>query len=178
MFRAQAKRASSQNVPLIMRDAMSLQEGKELILERDSRVVRLLVQYVGLDVPKIGLANGECGVARLPREGLRSLQVFVHPLRGISLDPAQHVRHAGCWMEGREQMNMIRRSPDRNETSVFTPDDSTDVITQARLEPHLLQNTLYHGLAPVTTCLGPYRGCFGVPAGASQTKSLSSLIAV
>ena len=113
---------------------MSLQENKELVLEREARVVRLLVQYVGLDVPKIGLAHGECGAARLPREGLRSLQVFVHPLRRISLDPAQHVSYASRWMENGKQMNMIRRSTDRNEAPVFTAHDAAYVLIQARLE--------------------------------------------
>src|SRR5262245_2101012 len=98
---------SAQQIPLVIRNLVLLEERDQLILERDLPMMFLLGPNICADSLHKRLADRERAVSLLPIEALTSSGQIVHPLRGLALDLLDHLRHGDARLELGEEVDVV-----------------------------------------------------------------------
>ena len=73
------------DVSLVVRDVVFPQECQELFLKADAPVVFRLGRDVFLHPVEVGIADGECGIPRLPGESMKIRKRLVDPAGRLPL---------------------------------------------------------------------------------------------
>ena len=90
------------------------------------RVVGGLVHHVPANVANMGGANRKCGIAFLPGES-RAQNLIVYPGRRRLFDRLENVAHTVHRLKRRQDVNVIRNTPDRDRDSADAPDGTAEI---------------------------------------------------
>ena len=133
--RAPQGRARDHSIPkifLIEFNFMVLQQPAELILERLSFVMLLLIGDVRLDRVASRMAHGERAIAGLPRELVRARKCVVHPMRRAGFQSANEVGERRLLAKRDQQVDVILDAADLNGNAAMTNNDSPKVFPEPR----------------------------------------------
>lgn len=129
----------TKRIPLIIRNAVCLQEQSILLLERPLLVMFLLATDVLHGLVDERRTDGESSVSLLPCErGVTRVELF-HPLAAVGLDGADEVGKRHRLRQRREDVHVVGDAPDFDRQPANALDDAADIGEDARkvLRPHL-----------------------------------------
>src|SRR3954453_23710281 len=116
------RRISAQHVTLVVFDPVFLEQADQLVLERDPRVVDLLILDISPNLSHLRLADRERAISDLPSEASLRTSRFVDPFGRSRFGQSHHRRHRHVTLEFRQEMHVIGHTPHFQEHAAFAAD--------------------------------------------------------
>ena len=120
------------DVPFIVFDVMTFQEGEEFFLKTPHAMVFVLACDVCLHLVQVGLAYAKGAVAGLPREGAQIRACLMDPGRGIALDVTDHIGNRRLFSQRYQEMHVVRHSACGDQDISLAAANAGDVFSQPR----------------------------------------------
>ena len=122
---------SIEQVPLVEFDPMFLEQGDELVLERQTRMVLLLVLDVAAHRPYLRFADRKRGITSLPRKIGSLRKRLMNPLRRAAFDRPNRLGDRAISLETCEEMHMVGYPADLEQDAAFFAKDAAHVSIEA-----------------------------------------------
>src|SRR3954468_21787542 len=138
-------RPSPQQIPLVVRNPILLEQRDQLVLEGHLFVVLLLIADVASDLVHERLAHGKNAVPHLPLESLHAAWPLVDPSRGVSLDLLDHHGDRDVRLEFGEEVDVVGHPADLQQDAALSPDDAAYVFVERLSEVAVNQRDTVFG---------------------------------